>query len=127
MHHQSHNGKSWQQGEKVAKYNFPENVTYTIVTYKKLITVLTASNVTPPPPNQFLNCYHLTLKFCHRIVSKCCGCRALFLTDGYPKESYHFTIVLKTQRSYIKPKTRQKIISSDFTNVFSFTSTGALY
>ena len=106
-------------GQKTAQNNSTANVAYTVLTYQNLIPVSTTSNLTPPPPNPSSNCYHLTLlKFCHRNVSKCYGCRDLFVTDGYPKEPYDFVIVSKTQRSYVDPKTRQKTMSSDFSNVY---------
>ena len=85
-----------------------------------MIPVSATSNMTPPSPNPSQNCYHLTLlkKFCHKNVSKCYDCQALFVTDGYPKEPYDLVIVLKNQRSYVDPKARQKTISSDFSNVY---------
>ena len=93
-------------------------MTYTAVTYQNLIPILTASCLTPPP------LVSTPLKFFHRNVSNFYGCRALFITDGYPKERFDLPIVLKTQRSYVDHKTRPKTILSDFSNVF-FTSAGA--
>ena len=87
VHHQSRNEKSGQTTEKTAQDNSTVNIAYTVLTYQNLIPVSTTSNLTLPPPNPSPNCYHLTLlKFCHRNVSKCYGCRALFVSDGYPKE-----------------------------------------
>ena len=117
--HQSRNKKPGQNIEKTAQDNSTANVAYTVLTYQNMIPVSTTSYLTPPPPNPSPNCYHLNLlKFYHRYVSKCYGCRALFVTDSYPKEPYDFVIVSKTQRSYVDPKTRQKTVSSDFSNVY---------
>ena len=93
-------------------------MTYTAVTYQNLIPILTDSSLTPPP------LVSTPLKFCHRNLSNCYGCRALFITDGYPKKPFDLPIVLKTQRSYVDNKTRQKTRSSDFSNFF-FSSAGA--
>ena len=118
VHHQSRNEKSGQKIEKTAQDNSTANVAQRF-NISKLDPVSTTSNLTPPPPNPSPDFYGLILlKFCQRIVSKCYGCRALFVNDGYPKESYDFVIVSKTQRSYVDAKTRQKTISSDFSNVY---------
>ena len=118
MHHQSRNEKSGQKIEKTAQDNSTANVAQRF-NISKLDPISATSNLTPPPPNPSPDFYRLILlKFCQRIVSKCYGCRALFVNDGYPKESYDFVIVSKTQRSYVDAKTRQKTISSDFSNVY---------
>ena len=57
-------------------------------------------------------------KYCHKNVSVCYGCSGCFRENGYPIPSKDMIVVSKTQRYYTDPKTHQKAMSTDFSNVY---------
>ena len=68
-----------------------------------------------PPPNSYVIAI---LKYCHKNVSVCYGCSGRFRENGYPVPPNDMIVVSKTQRHYTDPKTHQKAISTDFSNVY---------
>ena len=73
----------------------------------------------PTFPNTPPNLYVIAiLKYCHRNVSVCYGCSGRFRENGYPIPPNDMIVVSKTQSHYTDPKTHQKAISTDFSNVY---------
>ena len=70
-----------------------------------------------PPPNLYVTGI---LKYCHKNVSVCYGCSGRFRENGYPVPPNDMIVVSKTQRHYTDPKTHQKAISTDFSNVYYY-------
>ena len=68
-----------------------------------------------PPPNSYVI---VILKYCHKNISVCYSCSGCFRENGYPIPPNCMIVVSKTQRPYMDPKTHQKAISTDFSNVY---------
>ena len=68
-----------------------------------------------PPPNSYVI---VILKYCHKNVSVCYGCSGRFRENGYPIPPNDMIMVSKTQRHYTDPKTHQKAIMTDSSNVY---------
>ena len=82
---------------------------------------LPSQNLTSYPtfPNPLPNSYVIAiLKYCHKNISDCCGCLERFRENGYPILLNDMIVVSKTQRHYADPKTHQKAISTNFSNVY---------
>ena len=68
-----------------------------------------------PPPNSYVIAI---LKYYHKNASVCCGCSRSFRENGYPISPNDMIVVSKTQTHYTDPKTHQKAIPADFSNVY---------
>ena len=58
------------------------------------------------------------LKFCHRNVASCYGCRGRFFEQGYPSPPRDLVVVTKTRRWYKDPHTQQRVQSAVPSNVY---------